>query len=65
MQHKNDDIELCSEKAQRIIGDIPRGLVRWGIALIAAISIALILAVSLLPYPYSNGESILEHLMGI
>lgn len=58
-----DNIELRSEKVRQLIGEIPSSLVRWGIAVIAIVFIALIAAVCLLPYPYSNGESILRHLL--
>ena len=34
---------------------------RWGTVIIAIVFIALLVAVCLLPYPYSNGESILRH----
>lgn len=56
-----DSVELRSEKVRQLIGEIPPSLVRWGIAIIAIVFIALIAAVCLLPYPYSNGESILRH----
>lgn len=52
---------MRSEKVRRMIGEIPPSLVRWGIAIIAIVFIALIAAVCLLPYPYSNGESIICH----
>lgn len=57
----HDKIELRSEKVRQLIGEIPPSLVRWGIAIIAIVFIALIAAVCLLPYPYSNGESIMRH----
>lgn len=57
----HDKIELRSEKVRQLIGEIPPSLVRGGIAIIAIVFIALIAAVCLLPYPYSNGESILRH----
>ncbi len=60
----HDNIELRSEKVRQLIGEIPPSLVRWGIAIIAIVFIALIAAVCLLPYPYSNGESILRHFIG-
>jgi hypothetical protein len=60
----HDKIELRSEKVRQLIGEIPPSLVRWGIAIIAIVFIALIAAVCLLPYPYSNGESILQHFIG-
>lgn len=58
-----DNIELRSEKVRNLLGDIPPALVRWGIAVIVLIFIALIAAICLLPYPYSNGETILQHLL--
>lgn len=61
-QHDNR-IELRSEKVRRLIDDIPPVLVRWGIAIIGVITAALLLAVCLLPYPYSGGESIIRHLL--
>lgn len=57
----NDKIELRSEKVRKLIGEIPPSLVRWGTAIIAIVFIALLAAVCLLPYPYSNGETILRH----
>lgn len=60
----NDNIELRSEKVRKLIGEIPPSLVRYGIAIITIIFIALVAAVCLLPYPYSTGESILKHFIG-
>jgi hypothetical protein len=57
----HDKIELRSKKVRQLIGEIPPSLVRWSIAIIAIVFIALVAAVCLLPYPYSNGESILRH----
>lgn len=57
----NNTIELRSKKVRKLIGEIPPSLVRWGTAIIAIVFIALLAAVCLLPYPYSNGESILRH----
>lgn len=55
-------IELRSEKIRKFIGEIPPAPVRWGTVLIVLIFIALILAATLIPYPHSEGESILIHL---
>ena len=60
----HDKIELRSEKVRKLIGEIPPSLVRWGTAIRAIVFIALLAAVCLLPYPYSNGESILRHFIG-
>lgn len=61
--NSQDKIELRSEKVRKLIGEIPPSLVRWGTAIIALIVAALLMAVCLLPYPYSDGESVIEHLL--
>lgn len=60
---KNTKIELRSEKVRNLLGEIPPALVRWGIAIIVAIFLILLLVVCFMPYPYSKGESILQHIM--
>lgn len=57
-----DKIELRSEKVRKLLGEIPQSLVRWGMVIMLVIFIALLAVVCLLPYPYSNGESIIEHI---
>lgn len=57
----HDRIELRSEKVRKLIGEIPPSLVRWGYAIIIAVLLSLILAAATIPYPYSDGESILRH----
>lgn len=59
-----DRDELRSKKVKQI-GRIPRSLVRCGIIIIAVITAVLITAICILPYPYSNGETILHHLVRI
>lgn len=58
---KTNNTDLRSEKVRKLIGEIPPSLVRWGIVIIAIVFFVLLAAVCLLPYPYSNGESILQH----
>ncbi len=58
----NSDIELRSEKVRSLLGEIPPSLVRWGTMIIVAIFLILLLVVCFMPYPYSQGESILQHL---
>lgn len=58
-------MEVHSEKVRRLLGDMPRSLTVWGSAVIAAVFIGLLAAVCLLPYPYADGETILEHLVGL
>lgn len=57
-----DKIELRSEKVRKLLGEIPQSLVRWGMIIMVVIFIALLAVVCLLPYPYSNGGSIIEHI---
>lgn len=57
-------IELRSEKVRKFIGEIPPSLVRWSTAIIAIVLFVLLTAFCLLPYPYSNGESIIQHFIG-
>lgn len=58
-----DNIETRSYKVRKLLGDKPSLLIRWGTVIITIIFILLIAAVSLLPYPYSSGETIIEHLL--
>ncbi|MDE5877064.1 MAG: hypothetical protein K2H47_06175 [Muribaculaceae bacterium] len=56
--------ELHSEKVRELLGEIPSSLIRWSTVVITAILVILLLAaVCLLPYPYSEGESIIQHLL--
>ena len=57
-----DSIETRSEKVRKLLGEKPSRLIRWGTVIITVIFILLITAVSLLPYPYSDGETILSHI---
>ena len=56
------DIALRSEKIRNLLGEIPPSLVRWGTVIIVAIFLTLLLVVCFVPYPHSQGESILQHL---
>lgn len=60
---KEPKIELRSEKVKKLLGEIPPALVRWGTVMIVAIFLILLLIICFVPYPYSNGESILQHLI--
>lgn len=57
-------IELRSEKVRLIIGDIPNSLLYCGITVIVFIIVLLTVVVLCVPYPYSNGESIFQHIFG-
>lgn len=59
---KGTEIELRSEKVRNLLGEIPPALVRWGTVIIVAIFLTLLLVVCFVPYPHSQGESILQHI---
>lgn len=63
MRFKEDNIELRSEKVRKLLGEIPPTLVRWGTVVIVAIFLVLLLVLCFMPYPYSNGESIINHIL--
>ena len=58
-----NQMELRSEKVRNLLGDIPPSLVRWGTVIIVAIFVALLLVMCFVPYPHSQGESILQHIL--
>ncbi|MBD5272819.1 MAG: hypothetical protein HDS42_06105 [Bacteroides sp.] len=59
-----DNIELRSPKVRKVLEETPYKLERWGVIIICVILIALIISVVKINYPYSGGESILEHIFG-
>lgn len=59
--NKNKEIELRSEKVRNLLGEIPPSLVRWGTVIIVTILLVLLFVLCFMPYPHSNGESILQH----
>ncbi len=62
MSNKNSETELRLEKkVRKLLGEIPHAIVRWGTVIIVAIFLALLFVVCFVPYPHSDGESILQH----
>lgn len=59
----NSDIELRSEKVRNLLGEIPPSFVRWGTVIIVAVFLILLIVVCFMPYPHSQGESILQHIL--
>ena len=58
------NIELRSEKVQKLVDEVPQRLVRRSMAVILIIFILLIIALVYIPYPYGEeGESILRHIL--
>lgn len=62
-KNRGNNMELRSEKVRNLLGEIPPALVRWGTAIIAVVVLTLLAVVCLMPYPYSHGESILQHIL--
>lgn len=60
---EESQIELRSEKVRNLLGQIPPSLVRWGTVIIVAIFLALMIVICFMPYPYTQGESILQHIL--
>ena len=60
----NSETVQRSEKVRVMGGDIPPRLLVIGLAVMLLIIFLLVAAVVLLPYPYSEGESVLQHIMG-
>lgn len=58
----NQELKLRSEKVRNLLGEIPPALVRWRTVIIVAILLILLLVMCFMPYPHSNGESIMLHL---
>ncbi len=54
---------LRSEKVRSILGSKPKALVRWAYAVPLLILLLLALVVCLVPYPYGQGETILQHIL--
>ncbi len=59
---ESSELKLRSEKVRNLLGEIPPALVQWGTVIIVAIFLILLLVVCFVPYPHSQGESILQHL---
>ena len=62
-QDSDQRIELRSEKVRRIVGAVPSRLIGWNMAVIVIILLALLLVVCFVPYPYGDGESIIQHIV--
>lgn len=60
---KKSEISLRSPRSQKFIGEMPHRIANLGIILTLFIFAAIIIAICLIPYPYSHGESILSHLL--
>lgn len=55
----DDKIELRSEKVRHIIGEIPSGIVRYGITIITIVVLGLLVGAYFIPYPETINTKIL------
>lgn len=62
MKKLHDNFEIRSKKVRMLLGEPPSWFIKWGTVIIAIIFGVLIIYVSTLPYPHSDGETILEHI---
>ena len=56
-----DRLEERSDKMRNLLGEQPPFMVRWGTVVVAFTFLMLFIALCLLPYPYSGGETIFNH----
>lgn len=47
----DDKIELRSERVRHIIGEIPSGIIRYGITIITIVILGLLVGAYFIPYP--------------
>ena len=59
----NKKFEFRLERVRKFIEEIPPVPVLWGTAITLAIFLILLLVVCFVPYPHSQGESIMQHLI--
>lgn len=55
---------MRSPKVQNLLNEMPKSLTVIGFIAIVLILTAILFAVTLIPYPYSQGESLLKHMTG-
>lgn len=63
VNNRDDNEQLRSEKVRNLLGEIPSSLTVCGIVVIVLIIVALLGVVCFVPYPYSDGESILSYVL--
>ena len=51
MDKKDNNIELCSEEVQEVMGQVPAWIVRWGITLLFLVVVALLVGSCFFKYP--------------
>lgn len=61
--HKKDENEIHSEKVRKLLENIPVSVSILSIATIAILTILLLTALCIIPYPHSEGDSILWHFL--
>ncbi len=59
----HDGPELRSKKVRQLLGDTPPAILRWGTVIIFVIFLIVAVIVCCMPFPYSDGETVLQHLL--
>lgn len=60
---QDENISMRSEKIRHLLSEIPAKPLLAGIIVMIVIVLAIIISVTVLPYPHSAGETILDHIM--
>lgn len=63
MNNPDENLNLRSEKIRKLLSEIPKFPLWIGTSVIVLILLAIISALIFLPYPYSENETILEHIL--
>lgn len=58
-----EEEEMRSERIMRLLERMPRGVTRCGMAIMVILYLMVILTLVFMPYPYSAGETILQHIL--
>lgn len=62
-RESSEKIELRSEDDSKLLEEKYSSEIGWSTAAIVTISLILLLVVCFIPYPNSNGESIIQHII--
>ena len=59
----HSDMELRSEKVRNLLEEKPPFFLRWGTIIIIIVFMIIMMILCSVPYPHSQGESILQHIL--
>lgn len=61
-EKRNINIELRSEKMQKIINAAPKKIIYWGVIIVILIIAAILITFFTIPHPSGSGESFFHYL---